>query len=98
VIEQALLDAPPSSSDEEETPEEQENQPESDEPLPLRIDERMPALHEQNARRSGRPVDAGNGHEGGEPDPPAFMVPPADHTAHNLHPQARAGSDDTTIG
>jgi ATP-dependent Lon protease len=97
VIEQALLDAPP-SSDGEETPTEQENRPENGGPLPLRIDERMPVLHEQNLRRSGRPSEDGDEHEAGESDSPAFMVPPADQTAHNLYPQARPKSNDTSIG
>jgi|SRR5579875_1475085 ATP-dependent Lon protease len=96
VIEQALLDAPP-SSDREETPAEQENRPENGGSLPLRIDERMPVLHEQNLRRNGRPSAGSDEHEAGEADAPAFMVPPADHTAHHLYPQARPTSNDTSI-
>jgi ATP-dependent Lon protease len=97
VIEQALLDAPPSSSDEEEMPAEQEKRSENNGPLPLRIDERMPVLHEQNLRRSSRPADGEDQQEAGESDSPTFMLPPADHTAHNLYPQARSKPDDTTI-
>jgi len=61
--------------------EDQEQQtPQHDESVPLRMNEHVPVLHKSNLRRSGTPLNEQEGPDLAEHDSSAFMIPPGDHT------------------
>jgi len=92
VIEAALLAAPPSEI-EQELDEQQGN-----ESLPLRLDEALPVLHEQNRRRAGRPASEQDERTTIEHNSSDFVIPSTDHTTQDFYTSAHAEHDSTDVG
>lgn len=86
VIEKALLEAPPEEAQEAEQ-----------EPVPLRLEERLAAMQEQSQRRINRSNHDAEEHENAE-DSDAFMIPTSDQTTQDTFPRARARQDEGEIG
>ena len=87
VIEKALLEAPMEESSEKD-----------DEPVPLRLEDRFAALHEQSQRRTNRSTEIQDEQEESNDDEAnAFMIPPPDRTTQDSFPRARARKDNEDI-
>lgn len=90
VIDHALLEAPA-----EELSAQGEKE---DSPVPLRLEDRVAVLHDQNSRRANRPGSAENEEETTSEDSAEFVIPPPDHTTQDSYHRARAKRDGEDIG
>jgi ATP-dependent Lon protease len=66
----------------------------NDEPVPLRLDERLtPTHHESHAHRSGISADEQSANEGGEGDSSTFLRSTSETDKHSSYPSARSKRD-----